>query len=263
MVPVSNRLNIFSSFYQIMRATLSIVGVGPGDPGLLTLKALRALQQCPVIATPSARHGHSTALSIVAQALLPDELAGKEIVELYFPMKKIHLGQEPDLEVKRAWEDAAARILAELDQGRDVVFPTLGDPAIYSTGYYLYATLLEMRPDVDVCFVPGIAAMSSCSASLRMPVCLGDDMLAVIPATFNDSRLRHVLENFDTIVLMKVHRVMSKVIALLQELNLLDKAVLMERAGMEDERIFYDLGQVPVNVHYFSTIIVRKKYGAV
>jgi precorrin-2/cobalt-factor-2 C20-methyltransferase len=243
-----------------MQATLSIIGIGPGDPDLLTIKALNVLRRCPVIATPKAsRHGHSTALSIVRQALPAGEMSGKEIVELHFPMKKIHLGQEPDPEVLQAWQDSADRIFAVLSQGRDVAFPTLGDPAIYSTGYYLYATILERHPEVRVQFVPGISAMSSCSATTQTPICLGDDMLAVIPATFSDSRLRQILETFDTIVLMKVHRVIDNLIALLSELNLLDKATLVERVGMADERVLGDLSALDGQVHYFSTIIVRKK----
>ena len=213
-----------------------------------------------MVATPKAlANGHSTALSIVQQALPAGEIDGKEIVELHFPMKKIHLGQEPDPEVLQAWQDAAGKIFAILSQGRDVVFPTLGDPAIYSTGYYLYATMIEMHPEVRVRFVPGISAMSSCSATTRTPICLGDDMLAVIPATFSVSRLRQILENFDTIVLMKVHRVIDNLISLLNELNLLDKATLVERVGMADERVLADLSAIDGQVHYFSTIIVRKK----
>ncbi len=243
-----------------MQATLYIIGVGPGDPDLLTIKALGVLRHCPVVATPKAlAHGHSTALSIARKALPAGEIDGKEIVELHFPMKKIHLGQEPDPEVLQAWQDAAGKIFAILSQGRDVVFPTLGDPAIYSTGYYLYATMIEMHPEVRVRFVPGISAMSSCSATTRTPICLGDDMLAVIPATFSDSRLRQILENFDTIVLMKVHRVIDHLISLLDELNLLDKATLVERVGMADERVLADLSAIDGQVHYFSTIIVRKK----
>jgi precorrin-2/cobalt-factor-2 C20-methyltransferase len=246
-----------------MQATLYIIGVGPGDPDLLTIKALNVLRRCPVIATPKAtQNGHSTALSIVQQALPVAETHEKEIMELHFPMKKIQLGQEPDPEVLQAWQYAAGKIFAILSQGRDVAFPTLGDPAIYSTGYYLYATILEMHPEVRVQFVPGISAMSSCSATTHTPICLGDDMLAVIPATFSDNRLRQILETFDTIVLMKVHRVMDHLISLLNDLNLLDKAALVERVGMEDERVIGDLsvlaGQTG-QVHYFSTIIVRKK----
>ncbi len=242
-----------------MNATLHIIGVGPGDPDLLTRKALRTLEECPVIATPKgSEHGVSTALSIVDQALTLD---GKEIIELYFPMKKIHLDNGPAEDVQEAWDTAAAQILSFMDQGKDVVFPTLGDPAIYSTGYYLYETILALRPDIKVAFVPGISAMSSCSAATTTPNCLGDDKLAVIPATFSGEQLRQTLESFDTIVLMKVHRVLDRLVDLLRDLDLLERAVLVERAGMKEEKILTDLGTIRHQVHYFSTIIVRKRPG--
>lgn len=239
-----------------MTATLHIVGVGPGDPGLITRKAFHILETAPVIATPKgSRNGNSTALSIVEQAI---NLDGREIVHLYFPMQKIQKKTGPPTGVREAWNEAAEEIIEFLEQGKDVVFPTLGDPAIYSTGYYLYETILNRKPDTRVEFVPGIAAMSSCSAATGVPICLGDDKLAVIPATFAVGEIRDTLQNFDTIVLMKVHRVLGQLIELLGELDLLDHAVLVERAGMKDECIHKNLAKITNDVHYFSTIIVRK-----
>lgn len=239
-----------------MNNTLYIVGVGPGDPELLTFKAMNILKRCAAITTPKgSKNGNSTALSIISQAV---DLTGKKILELYFPMKKIRMGETPDKEVERGWRKAAQTVLANLDGGNDVVFPTLGDPAIYSTGFYLYQTIIEMRPDIQVVFVPGISALSSCSATTATPICLGDDKVAVIPATFHSDQIRETLLSFDTIVLMKVHRVMESLKELLTSLELLDKAVLVERAGMGEERIFTDLSELTEPIHYFSTIIVRK-----
>jgi precorrin-2/cobalt-factor-2 C20-methyltransferase len=239
-----------------MHATLHIIGTGPGDPELLTVKAINTLKACPALVAPKASPGgNSTALAIVRGAI---DLTGKQVFELYFPMKKIEAGREPEEEVREAWRTAAKAILNLLDQGLDVAFPTLGDPAIYSTGYYLYDTLTTLRPEVRVKFHAGIPAMSCCSAETALPICLGNEMLAVVPATFSDDRLRHTLEQFDTIVLMKVHRVLPRICSLLAEYNLLDKAVLIERAGMDGERIIRDLSEIPENPHYFSTMIVRR-----
>lgn len=239
-----------------MTATLYIVGVGPGDPELITRKAFHILETTPVIATPKgSRNGNSTALSIVEQAM---DLSNREIVHLYFPMKKIHKKTGPATDVQEAWDHAAEQIIEFLEQGKDVVFPTLGDPAIYSTGYYLYETVRSQKPDARVEFVPGIAAMSSCSATTGVPICLGDDKLAVIPATFAVGEIRDTLQNFDTVVLMKVHRVLDQLIELLTELKLLDHTILVERAGMKDECIHENLAEITDEVHYFSTIIVRK-----
>jgi precorrin-2/cobalt-factor-2 C20-methyltransferase len=240
-----------------MQSTLYIIGTGPGDPELLTVKAINALNKCPVFVTPKGSpNGNSTALSIVKQAV---DTHDKEILELHFPMMKIHVGSTPVTEVREAWQHAALTVLSLLEQGKDVAFPTLGDPAVYSTGYYLYENIMEINPGTNVKFISGITAMSSCSAATAIPVCLGDEMLAIIPATFKDHRLRQTLEVFDTVVLMKVHKVIPHLCELLGDLGLLDKSVLIERAGMEDERVINDLASIDEPPHYFSTIIVRKK----
>ena len=239
-----------------MKGTLYIVGTGPGDPQLLTLKAVNTVERCPIIIAPrGAKTGSSTALAIISEAV---SVAGKIIVELHFPMKKIRSGHEPAPEILAAWRHAAQQALHHLDQGLDVCFPTLGDPAIYSTGYYLYETICGIRDDARVIFIPGVPAMSSCSAVLASPICLGDEMVAVVPATFSDERLRDVLERFDTVVLMKVHRVIDRIVDLLRDVGLVDRAVLVEKAGTESERTCAELEQIVEPPHYYSTIIVRK-----
>ena len=239
-----------------MNGTLYIIGTGPGDPQLLTLKAVKLIAACPVIFAPrGSKNGVSTALAIVNEVVPFD---GKTVVELHFPMKKIRTGYDPAPEILAAWRHAAEQILSHLDKGTDVCFPTLGDPAIYSTGYYLYETICGLRDEVKVQFIPGVSAMSSCSAALASPICLGDEMVAVIPATFSDERLRDVLDRFDTIVLMKVHRVIDRLVELLQSVNLIDRAVLVEKAGTSGERTIARLDQIVEPPHYYSTIIIRK-----
>ncbi|MBT8354983.1 MAG: precorrin-2 C(20)-methyltransferase, partial [Desulfofustis sp.] len=228
----------------------------PGDPQLLTLKAVSIVENCPVIIAPhGSKKGNSTALAIVGEAV---PLAGKTVVQLHFPMKKIRSGHEPVPEILAAWRHAAEEALHHLNKGINVCFPTLGDPAIYSTGYYLYETVCGIKDDVNVEFVPGVPAMSSCSAALASPICLGDEMVAVIPATFSDDRLREVLERFDTIVLMKVHRVMDRLVELLKRADLMDRSVLVEKAGTAGQRTCTELDKITDPPHYYSTIIVRK-----
>lgn len=240
-----------------MKGQFYVIGVGPGDPELMTLKAARLLQQCPVWFVPKAhRDGDSTALSILAGTV---DTRDKEILELYFPMKKIRMGQKPDPEVEAAWNSAALAILAKLEQGQDVAFPTLGDPAIYSTGFYVCDTLLKSAPALPIVIIPGVSSIGASAAAAGQPLCLGDDRLVVIPATFENGRLRETLQQFDTVVLMKVHRVMPKVVALLSELKLLDRAVLVERSSQTSERVRRDLlAASKETLHYFSTVIVRK-----
>jgi len=239
-----------------MTAKLYIIGTGPGDPELLTVKAVNILKKSPVIISPRGSYnGSSTALSIIKPLV---SLADKSVHELYFPMKKVRAAAEPHPEILVAWRHAAELVLNYLDSGDNVCFPTLGDPAIYSTGYYLYETICGLRDDIDVRFIPGVPAMSSCSASMATPICLGDEMVAVVPATFSNSRLEEIFSLFDTIVLMKVHRVLDRLTALLTNCGLLEKAVLVERAGTKNERIVRHFDQLTQPPHYFSTIIVRK-----
>ncbi|MBM9603674.1 precorrin-2 C(20)-methyltransferase [Desulfopila inferna] len=240
-----------------MKGRFYVVGVGPGDPELMTLKAVRILKKSPVWLAPAAhKNGNSTALGI-ASGLINGEQ--KEILTHHFPMKKVHAGQPAHPEVERAWQEAAAIIADHLENGRDVAFPTLGDPAIYSTGFYIFETLMETVKDMEVEIIPGVSAIGATSAAAAVPLCLGNERMVVIPATFEDDKLKEILENFDCVVLMKVHRVMPRLVGLFEELNLLDKAVLVERTSLQEQRIRRDLQQAALEeIHYFSTMIVRK-----
>ena len=235
----------------------SIVGVGPGDPELMTVKAVRTLERADVLVTPKGKaNGNSTARRIVEGLV---DIGTKEICELHFPMHKVRLGRgEQDSRVTAAWQRAADAILFHLDRGREVVFPTLGDPALYSTGFYVLTTLKSRRPELRITLVPGITAMSGCSARAELPLGLGDDLVTVVPAVFADERLREILRSADSIVLMKVHRSMERIIGLLDEMGLTEQATLFERCGLDGETIHPDIRQVK-NPHYFSTILIRKK----
>jgi len=240
-----------------MKGRFYVVGVGPGDPELMTLKAVRILKKSPVWLAPAAhKDGNSTALTI-ASGLINGEQ--KEVLTHHFPMKKVHAGRPTDPEVKKAWKEAAAIIADHLDNGRDVAFPTLGDPAIYSTGFYIFETLMEDVKDMSVEIIPGISAIGATSAAAGVPLCLGDERMVVIPATFEDDKLKEILTKFDCIVLMKVYKVMDRLVPLLEELDLLDKAVLVERTSLAEQRIRRDLKTAAKEkLHYFSTMIVRK-----
>ncbi len=240
-----------------MKGQFYVVGVGPGDPELMTLKAVRVLKNSPVWLAPAAhKDGNSTALTI-ASGLINGEQ--KEVVTHHFPMKKVHAGQPTDPEVEQAWREAAAIIANHLENGRDVAFPTLGDPAIYSTGFYIFETLMELVEDMSVEIVPGVSAIGATSAAAAVPLCLGNERMVVIPATFEDEKLRDILTSFDCIVLMKVHRVMPRLVNLLEELGLLENSVLVERTSLKEQRIRKDLQVAATEkIHYFSTMIVRK-----
>jgi precorrin-2/cobalt-factor-2 C20-methyltransferase len=239
-----------------MTGKFFVVGVGPGDPELMTVKALNVLKQSPVwLAPKGSENGGSMALSILERLVSRE---GKEVLDIHFPMKKIRKGLE-DKDVVMAWQEAAKAISARLLQGKDVAFPTMGDPGIYSTGFYVCETLMDMMPGFKATIIPGVSSISAGAASAAIPLCLGDEQMVVIPATFEDKRIRDALLTFDTIVLMKVHNVMDKITAILDELGLIDRAVLVERSSLDDERVIRDIKTASIRtIHYFSTIIVRK-----
>ena len=234
-----------------------VVGVGPGDPELLTLKAARLLDACSSWLAPAAKAGgDSTALTIVQGSVSTE---GKNILVHHFPMKKVQSGSNPDPEIQQAWNKAADWVYDQLQQGIDVALPTLGDPAIYCTGFYVYQTLLLTHPDAKVEIVPGISAIGATAAAAKMSLCLGDEELIVIPAVFENERLRETLQQFRSLVFMKVYKSMDRLVPLLKEMDLLANAVLVERTSMGEERVHHDVeATLGRKLHYFSTLIVRK-----
>ncbi|PLX78538.1 MAG: precorrin-2 C(20)-methyltransferase [Desulfuromonas sp.] len=231
--------------------SLVAVGVGPGDPELLTLKAVKALQGADVILAPKAsREGGSVAAGIVAPHLDPER---QELREQLYPMRK-----DP-AELEQFWRDAAQEVAELLAGGRRVAFVTLGDPYLYSTFLYLRRFLLEQMPKARVEVISGLSSIQAAAAAADLPLALADERVAILPATFEDGRLRQTLEQFDTVVLMKVARVFGRVKELLRELDLLQSAVYVRQVGLPQEAIWHNLDAVDEDdLHYLSLIIVKK-----
>jgi precorrin-2/cobalt-factor-2 C20-methyltransferase len=238
-----------------MAGKLYVIGVGPGDPELLTLKAVRILKDVSCIVVPKGREeGSSLALSIVQKAL---PLDGKEIIEAWFPMKKTVQSEGPnDLDTK--WNETVETVISVLNRGIDAAFITIGDPAVYSTFFYLYDKLLERNPLLAIEMVPGISSINASAARAGMSLGLGNDRIAILPANYSES-LKETLEQFDTVVLMKVHTVFDSILTTLKSMDLIEKATYISRAGMEDERIIRDIRQVQKeDLNYFSLVIVKR-----
>ncbi len=232
-------------------AKIYAVGVGPGDPELLTRKAERILRDVPVICAPSANPADSSyALSIVESFL---DRSRQEVIVQVFPMRKNQEGLE------LFWENAAREAAERVRNGKDVAFITIGDPFLYSTFLYMYRILREKYPDVPVEVVPGITSVNAAAIAAGVPLAAASERLAVIPAAFEEEELRHVLLDFETIVLMKVNRVFDRVYALLKELGLEKKAVYVRRVGSHEEEVIFDLGSlVGKKLDYLSLLIVKK-----
>ncbi len=234
---------------------LYVIGVGPGDPELLTIKAMRILNGISCVCVPKGREeGSSLALSIVMKIA---NLDNKEIIEAYFPMRKTRESVHGD-ELDTKWDETVKMVSDRLKKGADIAFITIGDPTIYSTFFYLYDRLIESDPNVDIEIVPGVSSITASAARAKISLGLADEKIAVLPATYVEN-LRETFEKFDTIVLMKVHRVLGKVIEILNDMHLASNAVYVSRAGMEDEKIVRDIKALKEeDMNYFSMVIVRK-----
>ncbi|MGD0884599.1 MAG: precorrin-2 C(20)-methyltransferase [Thermodesulfovibrionales bacterium] len=238
-----------------MTGTLYAIGVGPGDPELLTLKAARILGNVSCLCVPKGREeGSSLALSIVNSVI---QLDNKEIIEAHFPMKKTKDSEHgPELDAK--WNETAETVLKRLHKGIDVAFITLGDPTVYSTFFYLYDKLLCLDPALAIEIVPGVSSINASASRAGISLGLANEKIAVIPATYVKD-LKKVLADFDTLVLMKVHSVFHDVLATLEETGLLEKATYVVRACMEGEKVFTNLREVKdEDLNYFSLVVVRK-----
>lgn len=235
------------------KGTFYGIGVGPGDPELLTLKAARVIKECKVLAVPSSdtsSDGLSQAYSIVEKAV---DLSGKEILRLSFPMTK-------DREaLKKARAEAAVRIAEKLNAGVDAAFITLGDPMLYSTFSYLVPLIQKEAPGASVKIIPGITSFSAIASRAGVPLAETDERVIIIPAAYEMSDVKKALDSYDTVVLMKVNRIMDKLIDLLTEGGLDGKAVFATRVGWPEETVTTDLKGLKGKKHdYFSTVIIRK-----
>lgn len=219
-----------------MRGKFYAVGVGPGDPKLLTVKAIEVMKDCQVIAVPKSGASENVALKIAGEYITE-----QEILECDMPMIK------DKEELNRCHERSADAIAEILDRGRDVAFLTLGDPAIYSTVMYVHRKLTERG--YETAMVPGIPSFCGAAASLNTSLCERDEMLHIIPATYRGSQA-DALDG--TKVLMKSGKSIMKIKEQLAE----KKAMMVECATMEREKVYHDLNDLKEQSSYFSLIVV-------
>jgi len=232
-------------------AVIYAVGVGPGDPELLTRKAERIISHCPVICAPTgAADAASYALSIVEHLL---DRSRQEVITRVFPMLK----KGPELEA--AWEEVANEVIERIDNGDDVAFITIGDPCLYSTFLYIYRIISKKRADIAVEIIPGISSINAAAAAAGIPLGIASERIAILPATYENEELRKTLLEFDTIVLMKVSRVFDRVYGLLQELSLTDNSAFIRRVGSSQQEVVFDISTlVGKELDYLSMLIVRR-----
>ncbi len=226
-----------------MSGTLYGVGLGPGDPELVTLRAARIVRACPVVAYPALPGTPSFARAIAADLIAP----GTTEIAMEVPMST---DRAP---AQAAYDAGAARIAAELDAGRDVACLCEGDPFFYGSFMYLHARLAD-RHVVEV--VPGVTSLTACAARAGRPLAARDERLAVLPATLPEAELAEAMRSASNVAVMKVGRHLPKVRRVAAALGVADRAVYVARATLTDE-VVCPLAEAPEGAApYFSMVIV-------
>jgi len=227
-----------------MTGTLYGVGLGPGAPDLMTLRAARLIEGASVVAYPTLAGAASFARAIAADLISKD---AQEII-MDVPMS---VERAP---AQAAYDTGATEIAAALDADRDVVCLCEGDPFFYGSFMYLFARLSD-RYHVEV--VPGVTSITACAASAGMPLAARNERLTVLPGPLPEAELRARIDGAESVVIMKVGRHLAKIRAVIDDLGLTASAVYVERATLPQE-VVLPLAEAPEKAPYFSMILLTK-----
>ncbi len=231
--------------------TLYGIGIGPGDPELITLKGARLIGTCRNLFVPKARTAAESVALAIARPLVGPEA---EIEELLFP----RTADKDELAAK--WDAAAGRVATVLAAGNDACFLTLGDPLLYSTYIYLIRALRRRLPDLRAVTVPGIMAFGAAASLAEFPVGEGREPVTIVPAADDLTAVRRALAAGGTVVLMKIGKRLAEVIELLDTEGLLEASVFVSHATMAEQRIETDLRRLKAEgpeAGYLSIILVH------
>lgn len=229
-----------------MKGKLYSVGVGPGDPELMTLKAVRLIRECDVLAIPQGDSDVLVAKNIVEGIV---DLSEKEQLIVYMPMVKDH-----DV-IFKAHQKGADDIIRYLDQGKNVVFITLGCPTVYATCIYVHK--LVLKAGYEALLVPGVTSFCAVAAKLNVSLCEKAEPLTILPGSYKESS--RFLDMPGNKILMKSASEIGRVRDELTGRGLLKHARMIENCGLPGEKIYDDLTKVDDKSSYFSIILVKEK----
>jgi precorrin-2/cobalt-factor-2 C20-methyltransferase len=233
------------------------IGVGPGDVDLLTVKAVRAIQNADIIMCPASNESRpSIAFTVVSPII--DQSKNQEIIKLIFPMTK-------DKDVLEATWKKNAKIMAEtVLTGKNVVYLTVGDPFLYSTWIYMHKDLKENYPEMDVSVIPGIVSMFTFAAKVGVSIAEGAEKVAIIPSCYDLSSVKEIAKHSESMIFLKDGRYFDQVIKILKESGFPNDSIFAigQDLGTENEIIRkMTLGEVndsSLTTKYFSILVVKR-----
>ena len=234
---------------------LTIAGVGPGDPSLLTLAAVDAIQESTVVSYPvSTRGGDSLAEKIASKWITKD----KKKLPLHFPMV------DDQNTLKSAWRVAGRELMKMVDKGERVVFLAQGDISLFSTGSYLSKELEKYHPECVVKLIPGVTSFSAAAAKSKLPLAFQEEELLVLPVPDSYDELKSILSDAASkkrvVVLLKLGKKWEWVKLLLEELDLIKISIFAERIGFSDQQILKASDLSSGARAYFSLLLIRQSW---
>ena len=234
---------------------LTITGVGPGDPSLLTLAAVNAIQDATVVSYPlSIRGGESLAEKIASKWISKE----KKKLPLYFPMV------DDQNTLKNAWRVAGNELMKMVEKGERVVFLSQGDISLFSTGSYLSKELEKYHPECVVKLIPGVTSFSAAAATSKLPLAFQEEQLLVVPIPDLSDELKVILseaaQRRRVVVLLKLGKKWKWVKPLLEELDLLESSIFAERVGFSDQQILRASNLSSGRRPYFSLLLIRQGF---
>ncbi len=228
------------------------IGIGPGDPDLITVKGAAILSRCDHVFVPKSKiAAESLALTIAEKHIK----AGAEIHEVFFPMTK------DESELRRRWDESAEQIAAVLKTGTDAAFITLGDALLYSTYIYCIRALRRLVPHAEIVTIPGITSFCAAAAAAEFPIGEGKNPVMIIPTADDLEDVRRALGRKGTVILMKVGSRLGSIVEILKEADALEHSVFVSHAGMENQRIETDLASMDTTgeAGYLSIILTYSR----
>jgi precorrin-2/cobalt-factor-2 C20-methyltransferase len=240
-----------------MTMKLSCIGCGPGDPELLTIKAVGLIKNAEVVFAPTSKEGKpSIALSIVKKYIN----SSAKMVNLIFPMLK-----EKEV-LKNYWKENAEKIANEVRAGKRVIYLTVGDPSIYSTWIYIYKELRRNHKDIEIDIVPGITSIFAFAAEAKIALVEGDETLAIVPACYDMDRVRRTSNVCDTVIFLKDGKYFDDVIDMLSDAGFVEDSIVaiaqdvaIEGEIMKMSRLADLRGRRGSTEKYFSIMVAKKK----